>query len=81
MDTDDDPSAFSRNLAYRIAYGLASRRIERDRIGPNAPGRDLGLQLDRLVAWTLAEMGGDHELAEAVAEGVRDALKRRRPRW
>lgn len=81
MDTEDDASAWSRNLTYRIAFGLASRRMERDRIGPNAPGRDLGLQLDRLTAWVAVEMGGDHEMCEAVAEGVQDALEKRQPRW
>jgi hypothetical protein len=68
MDTEDDAGAFSRNLAYRIAYGHAARALERDRIGPNAPGRDPRMQLDRLTSWV-------------VAEGVKDAVGQRRPRW
>jgi hypothetical protein len=34
----DDGGVHSRNLAYRIAHGLAARVLERDRIGPDAPG-------------------------------------------
>lgn len=80
MDTDE-PDAFARAITYRIAYGHASRAMDRDRIGPNAPGRDPRLQLDRLTAWVLAEVGGDHRASEAVAQGVRDAIEGRRPRW
>jgi hypothetical protein len=29
----------------------------------------------------MAEMGGDREMGEAIAEGVRDAAEGRRPRW
>jgi hypothetical protein len=80
MDTEDG-NAFSRNIAYRLAFGHASRALERDRIGPNAPGRDPRMQLDRLTAWVVAEMGGDREMGEAIAEGVKDAVEGRRPRW
>src|SRR3954453_14585529 len=80
MDTDE-PDAFSRNLAYRIAYGHAWRALERDRIGPNAPGRDPRMQLDALTRWVVAEMGdAGREMGESVAEGVKDAVERRRPR-
>jgi hypothetical protein len=80
MDADE-PDAFSRHIAYRLAHGHASRAMDRDRIGPNAPGRDPRMQLERLTAWVVAEMGGDHRMAEAVEAGVRDALEGRRPRW
>jgi hypothetical protein len=75
-----EPDEFARALVYRCAYGLAARRLERDRIGPNAPGPALGLLLDRLTAWVVREMG-DHWAREAIAEGVADAVEGRRPRW
>jgi hypothetical protein len=62
--TDDD---FTRNLTCPIAYGHAARALERDRIGPNSPGRDPRMQLGRLTEWVTAEMGGDREMGEAIA--------------
>jgi len=76
MDVDN----FALDVRYRVAYSLAARRLERDRIGPNAPGRDPGLQLGLLTAEVVREMG-DHWGREAIADGVADASAGRRPRW
>src|SRR4051812_18857305 len=80
MDPINDEGAFAWCICYRLAFGHAWRALERDRIGPNAPGRDPRMQLDALTRWVAAEMG-DREASEAVAEGVKDAVERRQPRW
>ncbi len=81
---DDDPAAFTRAILYREAYGLASNLIERQRVGPNAPGRDPATLMARLSADVARELGttdAGREAREVIADGVADALEGRRPRW
>jgi phenylpyruvate tautomerase PptA (4-oxalocrotonate tautomerase family) len=66
------------NLRYRIAYGHACRILEREMMGPNAPGRDPAEQLRRLLDRVTREMSETARLSrEAIAEGVADALEGR----
>jgi len=81
---DDDPAAFTLAILYREAYGLASNLMERQRVGPNAPGRDPATLVARLSVDVAREMGrtdAGREAREAIAEGVADAREGLRPRW
>jgi hypothetical protein len=62
-----------------IAYGHARRAIERERIGPNAPGRDPREMLRRMIEQVGREC--EHRDMEAIEEGVKDAVEGRQPRW
>lgn len=75
MDDDDWP----RNLAYRMAFGLARRRIEED--GMRLARPDPNRLLKRLLEQVEREMRGDHRAREAIADGVADAVAGRQPRW
>jgi hypothetical protein len=85
MDDGDDEHGFGLNLVYRGAYGLAWREVERSRYSRDQVyGKDPAAELARMVERVTHELGkldAGREAMEAIAEGVKDAVEGRQPRW
>jgi hypothetical protein len=71
MDTFE-PTGFTPDAVYRLAFGLALRHIEM--VSPDEIGSDPTTQLDALIATVGDEINSPPEYAEDLARGVGDAL-------
>jgi hypothetical protein len=85
MHDADDEHGFGMNLVYRGAYGLAWREVERSRYSRDqVHGKDPAAELARMGERVTRELGktdARREALEAIAEGVKDAVEGRQPRW
>ena len=80
MDADD-ALAWGLNLVYRSAYGLAWREVEsRDQVHVRDPAKGLATLIGR-ITHDLGKTDAGREALEAIAEGVKDAVEGRQPRW
>lgn len=77
----DDDLGETYGLTYRQAYGHQARINERTMVGPNAPGRDPAELIGRMRDRIARDLGPDHPLLGAVAEGIADANEGREPQW
>ena len=84
MDADD-AHAWGLDLVYRGAYGLAWREVElsrysRDQVHVRDPAKGIATLIER-ITHDLGKTDAGREALEAIAEGVKDAVEGRQPRW